>query len=29
MAEAQTPDGMVPDIAPEYVKFAGGFRDSP
>eukprot|EP01047_Picozoa_sp_COSAG01_P079054 COSAG01_NODE_14840_length_1404_cov_0.938697_1_plen_392_part_10 len=29
MAEAQTPEGMVPDIAPEYVKFAGGFRDSP
>ena len=28
-AEAQTPDGLVPDIAPEYVVFDGGFRDSP
>jgi len=27
--EAQTPDGLVPDIAPEYVVFNGGFRDSP
>ena len=25
----QTTEGLVPDIAPEYVKFAGGFRDSP
>lgn len=29
MADAQTADGLVPDIAPEYVIFAGGFRDSP
>jgi alpha-L-rhamnosidase len=29
MMEAQTDDGMVPDIAPELVKFEGGFRDSP
>jgi len=29
MADAQTPEGLVPDIAPEYVKFSGGFRDSP
>ncbi len=29
MIEAQTPDGLVPDIAPEYVEFDGGFRDSP
>ncbi|MEA1951614.1 MAG: family 78 glycoside hydrolase catalytic domain, partial [Planctomycetota bacterium] len=28
-AEAQTADGLVPDIAPEYVVFGGGFRDSP
>lgn len=27
--EAQTPEGLVPDIAPEYVAFGGGFRDSP
>jgi hypothetical protein len=27
--DAQTPDGLVPDIAPEYVEFEGGFRDSP
>jgi alpha-L-rhamnosidase len=27
--EAQTVDGLVPDIAPEYVTFASGFRDSP
>ncbi len=27
--EAQLPDGLVPDIAPEYVVFRGGFRDSP
>jgi hypothetical protein len=27
--EAQTADGLIPDIAPEYVAFAGGFRDSP
>ncbi|TDD87812.1 hypothetical protein E1293_07320 [Actinomadura darangshiensis] len=29
MAEAQTADGLVPDIAPEYVQFSGGVRDDP
>ncbi len=29
MAEAQQPNGLVPDIAPEYVVFNAGFRDSP
>ena len=29
MADAQTAEGLVPDIAPEYVKFSAGFRDSP
>jgi hypothetical protein len=29
MSEAQTAEGLVPDIAPEYAVFAGGFRDSP
>jgi len=29
MIDAQTPDGLIPDIAPEYVPFEGGFRDSP
>ena len=29
MAEAQLESGMVPDIAPEYTVFGGGFRDSP
>ena len=29
MITAQTSNGLVPDIAPEYVEFAGGFRDSP
>ena len=29
MVEAQTAEGLVPDIAPEYVKFEKGFRDSP
>ncbi len=29
MIEAQLPNGLVPDIAPEYVPFDGGFRDSP
>ena len=29
MAEAQTGDGLVPDIAPEYTVFNGGFRDDP
>jgi hypothetical protein len=27
--EAQLEDGLIPDIAPEYVPFEGGFRDSP
>lgn len=29
MADAQLPDGLIPSIAPEYVRFDGGFRDSP
>ncbi len=29
MAEAQLDNGLVPDIAPEYTVFRGGFRDSP
>jgi alpha-L-rhamnosidase len=29
MAEAQLDNGLVPDIAPEYVPFVEGFRDSP
>lgn len=29
MAAAQLPNGLVPDIAPEYTVFSGGFRDSP
>jgi len=29
MRDAQTVNGLVPDIAPEYVTFGGGFRDSP
>lgn len=29
MEDSQRPDGLVPDIAPEYIKFSGGFRDSP
>jgi hypothetical protein len=29
MMDAQTSNGLVPDIAPEYVQFDGGFRDSP
>jgi hypothetical protein len=29
MIQSQTPNGMVPDIAPEFVHFEGGFRDSP
>lgn len=29
MREAQTTEGLVPDIAPEYVVFEEGFRDSP
>ena len=27
--ESQCADGLIPDIAPEYVVFQGGFRDSP
>jgi alpha-L-rhamnosidase len=29
LIDAQDPKGFVPDIAPEYVKFDGGFLDSP
>jgi hypothetical protein len=29
MMHSQTSDGLIPSIAPEYVKFGGGFRDSP
>ncbi|PSR55340.1 alpha-L-rhamnosidase [Adhaeribacter arboris] len=29
MQVAQTAEGLIPDIAPEFVEFAGGFRDSP
>jgi len=29
MIEAQLDSGLVPDIAPEFVPFDGGFRDSP
>jgi hypothetical protein len=29
MGDTQTADGLAPDIAPEYVVFPGGFRDSP
>jgi alpha-L-rhamnosidase len=29
MRDSQTGDGLVPDIAPEYTVFGGGFRDSP
>ncbi|MDP9078706.1 MAG: glycoside hydrolase family 78 protein [Bacteroidota bacterium] len=29
MINSQTSKGLIPDIAPEYVKFGGGFRDSP
>lgn len=29
MADSQLPNGLVPDIAPEFVRFGGGFRDSP
>ncbi len=29
MMDAQTRNGLVPDIAPEFVKFSEGFRDSP
>lgn len=29
MEASQTAEGMIPDIAPEYVEFEGGFRDTP
>ena len=29
MVDAQTELGLVPDIAPEFIQFEGGFRDSP
>lgn len=29
MSDSQVTDGLVPDIAPEYVTFERGFRDSP
>ena len=29
MADSQTADGLIPDIAPEYTVFSDGFRDSP
>ena len=29
MADSQLTNGLVPDIAPEYTVFSGGFRDSP
>jgi hypothetical protein len=29
MADSQLTNGLVPDIAPEYMVFPGGFRDSP
>ena len=29
MGEAQLANGLVPDIAPEFTVFGGGFRDSP
>jgi len=29
MIDSQLDNGLVPDIAPEYVPFGGGFRDSP
>ena len=29
MQEAQLDNGLIPDIAPEYPVFTGGFRDSP
>jgi len=29
MIDSQLDNGLVPDIAPEYVPFSGGFRDSP
>jgi len=29
MREAQSHDGLIPSIVPEYTEFTGGFRDSP
>jgi alpha-L-rhamnosidase len=29
MIKSQTAEGLIPDIAPEYVQFKDGFRDSP
>ena len=29
MLDSQTSDGLIPDIAPEFVIFSGGFRDDP
>jgi hypothetical protein len=29
MRDSQTAAGLIPDIAPEYTTFSGGFRDSP
>ncbi|WP_455565442.1 family 78 glycoside hydrolase catalytic domain [Mucilaginibacter lappiensis] len=29
LIDAQTPEGFIPDIAPEFVKFQDGFLDSP
>ena len=29
MMQAQTPDGLIPEIAPEFVEFTEPFRDSP
>ena len=29
MMDAQTPDGLIPEIAPEFVQFGEPFRDSP
>jgi hypothetical protein len=29
MADSQLDNGLIPDIAPEYTAFSGGFRDSP
>jgi len=29
MMDSQTAEGLIPDIAPEYVEFLNGFRDSP
>lgn len=29
MAQAQTPEGIIPTIAPEYIRFDSGFEDTP